>query len=130
MHYIPVKFHITVNALPEVIKEIKKTNQNKAKHQLLRNTIITDREKVQQGEATVSAHTHMFESRDCVTGRRSSTPRATTGLFFPDFFFKKEGFELIVILLILYYVVSGNYSIGLWFEVFSLCFGKRHNKDE
>ena len=45
MHYIPVKFHITVNALPEVIKEIKKTNQNKAKHQLLRNTIITDREK-------------------------------------------------------------------------------------
>ena len=31
---------------------------------------------------------------------------------------KREGFESIVILLILYYVVSGNYSIGLCFEVF------------
>ena len=31
IHYIPVKFHSTVSALPEVIKEI--------------NTIITDREK-------------------------------------------------------------------------------------
>lgn len=30
---------------------------------------------------------------------------------------KREGFESIVILLILYYVVSGNYSIGLCFEV-------------
>ena len=70
----------------------------------------------------------MFESRDCVTGRRSSPPRATTRLFFSGFFLKKEGFESIVILLILYYVVSGNYSIGLWFEVFSHCFGNAITK--
>ena len=57
-HYIPVKFHSTVNALPEVIKEIK--NKKTKKHQLLRNTIITYYHKLQQGEATVSAYAHML----------------------------------------------------------------------
>ena len=44
------------------------------KRQIIRNKVITDREKkkqkqIEQGEENVSAHAHMFESRDCVIGK-------------------------------------------------------------
>ena len=54
-----VKFHCVVDTQPKGKK--KKTK----KHQIIHNTIITVGEnKLQQGEATVSADAHMFESRD------------------------------------------------------------------
>ena len=51
----------------------EKKNKNK-KRQIIRNKVITDREKkkqkqIEQGEENVSAHAHMFESRDCVIGK-------------------------------------------------------------
>ena len=111
IHYIPVKFHSTANALPKVIKEIKRK-----KKQLLHNTIITDREKSRARRGNcICTRAYVWEHR-LRDGWRSSPPSANTRLFFPDW--KKEGFESIVILLILYYVGSGNYSIGLCFEVF------------
>ena len=43
------------------------------KRQIIRNKVITDRGKkkkqIEQGEENVSAHAHMFESRDCVIGK-------------------------------------------------------------
>ena len=55
-----VKFHCIVDTQP---KRKKKTT--KKKHQIIHNTIITVGEnKLEQGEATVSADAHMFESRD------------------------------------------------------------------
>ena len=46
------------------------------KRQIIRNKVITDREKkkqkqIEQGEENVPAHAHMFESRDCVIGKGS-----------------------------------------------------------
>ena len=42
-----------------------KKKKKKKKHQIIHNTIITVGEnKLEQGEATVSADAHMFESRD------------------------------------------------------------------
>ena len=108
-HYIPVKFHSTVNALPEVIKEIK---NKKKKHQLLRNTIITGGEKNYSKARQLYLHTRIC----CVMGEGARLLVRLRGFFFR--IKKREGFESIVILLILYYVVSGNYSIGLCFEVF------------
>ena len=43
--------------------------QKNKKRQIIRNKVITDREKkkqIERGEENVSAHAHMFESRDCV----------------------------------------------------------------
>ena len=54
----------------------RKKIKNK-KRQIIRNKVITDRKKkkqkkqkqIEQGEENVSAHAHMFESRDCVIGK-------------------------------------------------------------
>ena len=43
----------------------KKKNQQKSMIMIIYNTVITVGEnKVEQGEAAVSVHAHMFESRD------------------------------------------------------------------
>ena len=61
-HYIPVKFHCTVDTKPKGKKQTKKKNK---KQMMIYNTVITVGEsKVEQGEAAVSAHVHMFGSRD------------------------------------------------------------------
>ena len=49
-----------------------KEKKNNKKPQIIRNKVITNREKkkqIEQGEENVSAHAYMFESRDCVIGK-------------------------------------------------------------
>ena len=52
-----------------------KEKKNNKKRQIIRNKVITDKKKktknkqIEQGEENVSAHAHMFESRDCVIGK-------------------------------------------------------------
>ena len=53
---MPVKFHCAVDAYPK---------EKKNMIMIIHNTVITVGEnKVEQGEAAVSLHAHMFESRD------------------------------------------------------------------
>ena len=62
---MPVKFHCSADAYPKLKKKKTPNKQTKRMVMIIHNTVITVREnKVEQGEATVFAHAHMFESRD------------------------------------------------------------------